>query len=116
MSLPDEASGEQSRRASYVREVLRLYRATPTVLGHVRKADRAFAATLFNRGVPLFAVEHALLVAAARRTLNNASPEPLPPVRSLHYFAAIIDEMLHRPLGYRDLDELRHKLRHALAD
>lgn len=111
-----ETGDEHSRCADYVREVLRLYRATPTVLGHVRKADRAFAATLFDHGVPLFAVEHALLVGAARRVLNNACAQPLPPVRSLHYFAAIIDEMLHRPLGYRDLDKLRHRLRHALAD
>lgn len=116
MSVCDEAGGEQPRRARYVREVLRLYRATPTVLGHVRKADRAFAATLFDRGVPLFVVENALLVGASRRVLNNACAEPLPPVRSLHYFAAIIDEMLRRPLGYRDLDELRHRLRNALAD
>jgi hypothetical protein len=104
------------RRAAYVREVLRLYRATPTVLGHVRRADRDFAAALFDRGVPLFAVENALLVGAARRVLNNASGATPPPIRSLHYFSALVEELLDRPLGYRDLDELRVRLRAALTD
>lgn len=107
---------QQRRRTAYVREVLRLYRATPTVIGHVRRADRAFAASLFDRGVPLFAVENALLVGAARRILNNASAAPPSPIRSLHYFSAIVEEMLQRPLGYRDLDEFRRRLRTALID
>lgn len=101
-------------RALYVREVLRLYRATPTVLGHVRRADYAFAGALFDRAIPLFAVERALLVGAARRILNNACTAPPQPVRSLHYFAAIIDEMIDRPLGHRDVDERRDRLRSAL--
>jgi hypothetical protein len=102
------------RRALYVREVLRLYRATPTVLGYVRRADRDFAAALFDRGVPLFVIENALLIGAARRVLNTAFAAPLPAIRSLHYFGAIIDEILDRPLGYRDLDDLRARLRATL--
>jgi hypothetical protein len=101
-------------RAPYVREVLRLYRATPGVIGHVRRADREFAARLFERRVPVFAIANALLLAAARRALNNAFASPLPPIRSLHYFAGPIDEMLTRPLGYRELDELRARLQETL--
>ena len=104
----------QDRRAVYVREVLRLYRATPGVLGHVRRADRQLAAALFDRGVPVFAVENAFLVAAARRVLNNAFATPLPSIRSLYYFAGVIEEMLARPLGYRDIDDLRARLTAAL--
>ena len=121
--IPPERSGERPSgeaatgdlRAVYVREVLRLYRATPTVHGHVRRADRLFAAALFDRGVPLFVIDSAFLVAAARRVLNNAYATDPPPIRSLHYFAAIIDEMLDRPLGFRDLDHLRNRLRATLG-
>ncbi len=114
MTASNQAATD-GRRTAYVREVLRLYRTTPTVLGHVRHADRELATALFDRGVPLFAVENALLVGAARRVLNNAFTGPPPAIRSLHYFAAIIDEMLNRPLGYRDLDSLRDRLRSTLA-
>lgn len=102
------------RRAAYVREILRLYRVAPGVLGHVRRADRELAARLYDRGVPLFVVENALLIAAARRVLNNAFATPLPPIRSLHYFITTIDEVRTRPPGYRDLEELRARLRAAL--
>jgi hypothetical protein len=115
VKAPNDTAGALDPRTLYVREVLRLYRATPTVLGHVRQADRAFADALFDRAVPLFAVERALLVGAARRILNNAYEAPPPPIRSLHYFATIIDEMIDRPLGLRDVDEIRDRLRSALC-
>jgi hypothetical protein len=59
-------------------------------------------------------VANALLVGAARRTLNNAFVTPPPAIRSLNYFTAIIHEMLTRPLGYRGLEELRARLRATL--
>jgi hypothetical protein len=51
----------------------RLCRATPACSA-TSDADRQLAGALFDRGIPLFAVENALLVGAARRVLNNASP------------------------------------------
>jgi hypothetical protein len=98
-------------RRRYVAEVLRLYVATPGVAGHVRRADRAFAGWLLDQGVPLYAVEHALVVAAARRIRHNAFPTPLPAIRSLHYFREVIREMLERPPGPRDLEQMRDALR-----
>jgi hypothetical protein len=94
-------------RRRYVHELLRLYVATPGVAGHVRRADRDFAGTLFDRRIPLYVVETAFVVAAARRVRNNAFASPMPPIRSVHYFAGVIQEVLDRPLGYRELDELR---------
>lgn len=101
-------------RSAYVREILRLYRATPSVHGHVRRADRELAARLFDQSVPLYAVANAFLVGAARRVLHNGFSTPMPPVRCLHYFLPIVTEMLQRPPGYRELDELRRKLDRAL--
>ena len=99
-----------SSRARYVRELLRLYRATPGVAGNVSRADRNLAASLFDARVPLYAVEHAFIVAAARRIRHNAYATPLPPIRSLWYFRDIIREMLERPPGYREIDQLRQIL------
>jgi hypothetical protein len=102
-------------RAHYVREVLALYRATPTALGHVRRADHDLAGTLYDRGVPLYLVRDALLVAAARRVLNNGFSTPPPPIRSLAYVLPVLTELQQRPLGPRDLDELRRRLRQVLV-
>jgi hypothetical protein len=108
------SNGEDSR-AQYVREVIALYRATPTALGHVRRSDRDLAGALYDRGVPLYLVRDALLVAAARRVLNNAFSTPPPPIRSLAYVLPVLTELQHRPLGPRNIDELRQRLREVLG-
>ena len=110
--MTDNAGGDA--RGQYVRAVLVRYRATPTVLGHVRRSDRTVAESLYDRRVPLYLVENALLVAAARRVLNNAFSAPLPPIRSLAYVLPVLAELQLRPLGPRDIDQLRDRLRDAL--
>ena len=54
-------------RHEYIRRLLEAYRATPGTCGAVRRPDRLLAAQLHERGVPLEAVENALILAAARR-------------------------------------------------
>lgn len=107
-------SGDQerdARRRQYVAELLRLYVGTPGVAGRVRRADRDFAAQLFDQSVPLYVVENAFVVAAARRVRHNAFSTPLPAIRTLWYFREVIREMLDRPLGSRDIEQLREDLR-----
>lgn len=105
MSFSDAAE-----RLRYVREVLRLYIATPTVLGCVRRADRLLAGQLYDQQVPLYAVANAFVIGAARRVLHNGFSTPMPPVRSLHFFLPIIREVIDRPPGYRDTALLQDKL------
>lgn len=93
-------------RDRYVQAVLDLYRTVPGVLGRVRRADRDLAARLFANGVPFYAIRNAFIVAAARRIRNNAFSTPLPPIRSLHYFLPVIGEVIDRPPGYRDIDDM----------
>jgi hypothetical protein len=97
-------------RQRYVNELLRLYLATPGVAGRIRRADRFFAASLFDQGVPLYAVEYAFVVAAARRIRHNAFATPLPPIRTLYYFREVVREMLDRPPGLRDIEQMREIL------
>jgi hypothetical protein len=109
MNASNHPSPELENR--YVREVLQLYLATPTVAGPVRKTDRIYAENLFRQRVPLYAIANAFIVGAARRVLHNGyAASPMPPVRSLHYFRNIIQEILDRPPGYREIAILKEKL------
>lgn len=96
--------------ALYVQRVLDAYRATPGACGVVRKPDRAFALQLFARGVPLAAVENALVLAAARRLARPAEAPPLGVIRSLAYFSPVIDEVLSMRVGEDYFQHLRHRL------
>jgi len=69
----------------YVRQVLEAYCATPGTTGVVRRADRILAVQLHDRGVPLSAVENALILAAARRSARPADAAPLGTIRSMAY-------------------------------
>jgi len=60
----------------------------------VRRPDRLLAAQLQQRGVPLVAVENALVLATARRLIRPADAVPLATIRSLAYFLPVIGEVL----------------------
>ena len=87
----------------YVQRVLDLYRDTPGTSGRVRVADRRLANSLYRRGIPLSTVRAALLLTVSRRTFRSSpDAEPLPTIRSLHYFQHVIQELIDKPLpdGY----------------
>jgi len=91
----------------FVSRVLTLYLGLPGVAARrASRTDRDLAATLFHRGITIEQIEAAMLLAHLRRT---ASSTPLPPIRSLHYFIPIIDEITHIPLDPLWLHYLRHK-------
>jgi len=89
---------------AYVQAVLALYRRLSGTPTRPRGADRRLAAELHRRAIPLDVVEIALRLAAARRAARPADAQPLPPVRSLHYFLPLIDELPtgSPPEGYLD--------------
>jgi hypothetical protein len=97
----------------YVRQVLQAYCATPGTAGVARRSDRIFAARLHDRGVPLTAVENALILAAARRSARPAHAPPLGTIRSLAYFAPVIDEVMQLKVGPEYFRHLRNKLQRS---
>lgn len=99
------ATSDPRERDLYVRRILDQYRQLPGTLGHVRRTDRRLAEQLHGRGVPLFLVEAAFALATCRRLLRAADAEPLEPVRTLHYFLAVIQELRKHP---PDPDYLRY--------
>ena len=99
----------------YVNRLLEAYRTTPGTSGTVRRPDRVLAAQLYERGVPLEAVENALVLAATRRMIRPAGAVPLGTIRSLAYFAPVIEEVLQMQVSTEYFHYLRHKLQRALA-
>ena len=99
----------------YVRRLLEAYRATPGTSGAVRRADRALAAQLHERGVPLEAVENAFVLAAARRMIRPADAPPLGTIRSLAYFSPVIEEVRQLQVSQEYFQYLRHKLQRAAS-
>ena len=97
----------QEDQEAYVKRVLKLYRSLPGTPARSRRADRQLAAKLHRRGVSLDIVEIALRLATARRNARPPDADPLPPVRSLHYFLPVIDEMPPEPPPDGYLDYLR---------
>jgi len=94
----------------YVRRVLDAYRATPGTCGAIRQPDRAFALQLFARGVPLTVVENALVLACARQLLRPADAPRLGVIRSLAYFAPVIEEVLGLGVNDAYFQHLRARL------
>ncbi|HEY6373391.1 MAG TPA: hypothetical protein VIX37_22635 [Candidatus Sulfotelmatobacter sp.] len=99
----------------YVNRLLKAYRTTPGTSGTVRRPDRVLAAQLYERSVPLEAVENALVLAATRRMIRPAGAVPLGTIRSLAYFAPVIEEVLQMQVSTEYFHYLRHKLQRALA-
>ena len=97
----------------YVNRLLEAYRTTPGTSGTVRRPDRVLAAQLYERGVPLEAVENALVLAATRRMIRPAGAVPLGTIRSLAYFSPVIDEVLQMQVSTEYFHYLRHKLQPA---
>ena len=94
----------------YVHRLLEAYCTTPGTCGAVRRPDRLLAAQLYQRGVPIEAVENALTLAAARRLTRPADAPPLAIIRSLAYFAPAIDEVLSLPVSPEYFRHLRQRI------
>ena len=97
-------------REEYIYKVLTAYRQTPATAGTIRRPDRLLAAQLHARGVPLHAVENALVLAASRRLLRPANAPPLGTIRSLAYFLPVIDEVLDLTISQDYFRYLRRKI------
>jgi hypothetical protein len=83
-------------RSRYAKSVLDQYRKLPGTLRRTLRQDRNLALRLYDRRVPLQKIEDAFVLALARRTFRSNS-EPIEPIRSLHYFLPLIQELELEP-------------------
>jgi hypothetical protein len=76
----------------------------------VRRPDRALAAQLYLRSVPVSVIENAFVLAAVHRLIRPAEAAPLGTIRSLAYFLSVIEEVLGLRVSPDYFDYLRRKL------
>lgn len=94
----------------YVEAVLDLYLWLPGTPTRSSRQDRRLAQALYERGIPLALFQAALLLGAARRSFRRADAPPLAPIRTLHYFLPLIEEMLELPPAADYIRYLENKL------
>ena len=99
--------------AAYIAAVLTLYVDLPDTPLRASVSDQSLARRFHDAGVPLHAVETALLLGSLRRLIRPAGAPPLSPIRSLAYFRPVIEELHVHPVPDGYLDYLRLKLRRA---
>lgn len=95
--------------AAYLMAVLTLYVDLPDTPRRASPYDQAVARSLFEQGVPLEVVESALLLASLRRLDRPHGALPLPRIRSLAYFSAVIAELQQQPMPAGYPEYLRRK-------
>jgi hypothetical protein len=101
-------------RDNYIKQALELYRCVPGTPGRIRREDRLLAADLHDRGINLSTLDAAFVLAAARRCFRSPDAHPLAPIRSMHYFMPVIEEILANPPAPEYLAYIKSKLkRHA---
>ncbi len=99
-----------TEQETYVRAVRDVYLQLPNTSGRFSRSDRQLAEDLHQRGIPIDIIRSALLLATARRVCRNPNSAPLPPVRSLHYFLPVLDEILLHPLPHGYLQYIESKI------
>ena len=101
--------------AAYIAAVLTQYVDLPDTPLRASVSDQWLARRFHDDGVPLHAVETALLLGSLRRLIRPAGVPRLSPIRSLAYFRPVLEELQAHPVPPGYLDYLRLKLRHAAA-
>ena len=95
---------------TYIRAVRDLYLQLPNTHKRFSRSDRRLASQLYQRHISIDTVRSALLLATARRLCRDPDTPVLPPVRSLHYFLPLIDEILLQPLPKGYLQYVEYKI------
>jgi hypothetical protein len=95
---------------TYRQTLLNLYLRLPDTPRRVSRHDRRLVEQLRQRDIPLTTAETALLLASVRRAARRPDAIPLGPIRSLHYFLPVIEELLAQPAPESYLTYLRSKV------
>ena len=95
--------------ATYRQTLIELYLRLPDTPRRLSRFDLRLVRQLGERQMPLTTVETAFLLASTRRAARRPDALPLGPIRSLHYFMPIIEELLAQPGPESYLAYLRSK-------
>ena len=79
---------------TYRQTLIDLYLHLPDTPRRLSRFDLRLVCQLWQRQIPLTTVETAFLLASSRRAARRPDAMPLGPIRSLHYFLPLIEELL----------------------
>jgi hypothetical protein len=102
--------GSAIEREEYVSRVLNLYLRLAETPTRWSRLDRRLAEELYEKRIKLEEIEAAMILASARRLLRSPDAPKLGPIRSLHYFLPVIDEVRSVPVSADYIQYLRGKL------
>ena len=97
-------------RETYRQAVITLYLRLPHTPPRLSRFDLRLLDQLWQRQIPLTTVETAFLLASSRRAARRPDAMPLGPIRSLHYFMPVLEELLAQPVSESYLAYLRNKV------
>ena len=95
---------------AYRQALLELYLRLPDTPRQLSRSDLRLTCQLWERQIPVSLIEAAFLLASARRAARRPDAMPLGPIRSLHYFLPVIEELLANPVPDSYLAYLRSKV------
>jgi hypothetical protein len=97
-------------RDAYRQTLIDLYLRLPDTPCRLSCFDLRLVRQLWERQIPLTLIETAFLLASARRATRRPDAMPLGPIRSLHYFLPVIEELLAQPVPDSYAAYLRSKV------
>ena len=83
---------------TYRQALIELYLRLPDTPRRLSRFDLRLVRQLWERQIPLKVIQTAFLLASARRAAGPPNAIPLGPIRSLHYFLPVIEELLANPV------------------
>lgn len=95
---------------TYRQTLIDLYLRLPDTPRRLSRFDLRLVRQLWQRQIPLATAETAFLLASSRRAARRPDAMPLGPIRSLHYFMPVIEELLAQPAPVSYLAYLRSKV------
>jgi len=87
---------------AYRQTLIDLYLRLQDTPRRLSRFDLRLARQLWERQIPLTVIETAFLLASVRRAARPPDAIRLGPIRSLHYFLPVIEELLYNPLRHGD--------------
>ena len=99
-SEPATAAG--AGRAAYIGQVRRIFERPRCVQGSFGPADERLAGRWHDAGLELETLRRACLLGSVRKSMELIDRPQAQPIRSLHYFAPLVEEVLGGgyPAGY----------------
>ena len=97
-------------RAEFVNKVLALYLTADGTPSRVSRSDRLLAGSLCDQGFTVDQLETAFTLTEARRRFRDPEYPALSPIRSLHYFVPVLEEVKSTSIPDEYVRYLRYKL------